>query len=100
MGNERVELDIKAFAVPHIQIGDIVGVRYEIPFYNERTVPENTAQITPIDPVYVQKTLPFIDNDKRFMVQSISVDRDIDGPEYSLHLIELPSSVKWNAGDF
>lgn len=100
MGTERTELDVKAFAVPHIQIGDIVTIDYNIPFYNENTVPATTNEMSPIEPAFVQKTIPFIDNDKRFMVQSISVDRDIDGPEYSLHLIELPSAVKWNAGDF
>jgi hypothetical protein len=100
MGVERSELDVKAFGVPHIQLGDIVTVDYSIPYYTEDTVPANTAEITPLTPAFVQKSIPFVDNNKRFMVQSISVDRDLDGPEYLLHLVEMPDSTLWNAGEF
>jgi hypothetical protein len=99
MGREMTTLTVTAFGVPHLQIGDIVTVDYDIPYLTEDTVPEGTV-LTPLDPLYVQKHIAFIDNNKRFMIQSISVDRDIDGPEYVLRLVEMPSVAEWNAGDF
>lgn len=99
MGREMTTLTVTAFGVPHLQIGDIVTVDYDIPYLTEDTVPEGTV-LTPLDPLYVQKHIAFIDNNKRFMIQSISVDRDNEGPEYVLRLVEMPSVAEWNAGDF
>jgi hypothetical protein len=99
MGKEMVTLDIEAFGVPHLQIGDIVTVDYDIPYLTEEVVPMADVN-TPLDPLFVQKTIPFIDNGKRFMIQSISVDRDIDGPNYQLRLVEMPDVATWMAGDF
>jgi hypothetical protein len=100
MGMERTELDVQAFGVPHLQLGDIVSVDYSIPHYVETTVPANTETVTPLTPAFVQKEIPFVDNNKRFMIQSISVDRDLDGPSYLLHLVEMPDAAMWNAGEF
>ena len=102
MGVERTELEVKAFGIPHIQLGDIVRVEYDIPLYDEKKVPANPkgSNITPLEPSFIQKTVPFIDQNKLFMVQSISIDRNEDGPDYTLRLIEIPSATTWNAGDF
>jgi hypothetical protein len=96
MGVELAELQVKAFAVPHIQAGDIVSIDYGI----ARGGYVNQDEVTPIQSHMTKETIDFEGNGKRFMVQSISVDRDIDGPEYNLRLVEMPSQLAWSSGDF
>jgi hypothetical protein len=77
-----------------------VTVDYNIPVRVKSSAALNPEPITPLQSVYVQEYVDFIGNGKRFMVQSISVDRDIDGPEYSLRLVEMPPKLAWNSGEF
>lgn len=101
IGEERLELRINAFGVPHLQIGDIVTVDHKIPVQvgvNQSINTSHTTDLTQND--YSTEYLDFDGNGKRYIIKSISVDRTGDGPEYSLHLVQLPDTRIWNAGDF
>lgn len=97
IGEERMRLEVKAFGVPHLQIGDIVSVDYNIPYLAEGEY-QPTTDWDPTKNEYAQPTFDFYANDKRFVVRKISMDRTQQGPNYSLSLVELPSKTAWNAG--
>jgi len=96
IGEERMRLEVQAFGVPHLQIGDIVSVDYDIPYLAEGEY-DPTDDWNPTKGAYAQRTFDFYANDKRFVIRKISVDRTQDGPNYTLSLIEIPSKETWNA---
>lgn len=100
VGTERYEISMKAFAVPHLQIGDIVSINHDINSRVSGVLPQNDKSDDLTLPDVITSSIEFDGNGKRFMIQSISIDRDVDGPEYTIKLVELPNKNIWNAGDF
>jgi hypothetical protein len=96
---EFIEIELSAFGVPHIQIGDIVTIDYDIPNLVE-SVRRQKDIVSPLGDNFETPTIAFLNNGDRFMVKSISVNRDVNGPEYKLNLAQLPDIATWNAGDF
>jgi hypothetical protein len=99
VGQDRTMMTIKAFAVPHLQIGDIITLDYDIPYYIDGPL-ESYESDDLTDPDYKNDYLSFADNGERFIIQSISVDRNDSGPEYTLKLVQLPTAESWKASDF
>lgn len=99
VGQDRTVITLKAFAVPHLQIGDIITLDYDIPYYIDGPLEASeTDDLT--DPDYVNDYLSFKDNGERFIIQSISIDRGEEGPDYTLKLVQLPTIESWKASDF
>lgn len=100
MGQELISVSISAFAVPHIQIGDIVTIDYDIPLKIEKNVPifsnSSNGGFEPDMEMYKIKNVSFNGNKKRFIVKRISINRDNRGPQYSIDLDEIPSAIGWN----
>ncbi len=99
IGTEKTKLSLTMFGIPHIQIGDIVTVDYDMPV-KIATRANETENVDPTTPEYNVTMIPFEDNGKRFIVRHISIDRNLDGPTYSVDLVEMPESSVWNVGDF
>jgi hypothetical protein len=98
-GQERVSITLSAFAVPHLQIGDIVTLDYDIPYYIDGPLEyEDDDDLSTGD--YPKQYLSFKENGERFIIKSISVDRASDGPDYTLRLVQLPGIDTWKASDF
>lgn len=99
IGEERLRLDVKTFGTPHLQIGDIVAIDYDIPYLAEGELsPDNDWN--PTKDRYIQPTFDFYGNDRRFVVRKIGIDGTSEGPEYTYSLVEIPSKQYWNAGDW
>lgn len=97
VGTERSTLSITAFGIPHVQIGDIVGIEHHIP---DSDGISNLGEYEPDSELYLSKMVEFASNGSRFIVRNIDVARDLEGPIYNVSLVELPSKEIWNAGDF
>lgn len=97
VGTETAKMTITAFGIPHIQIGDVVSIEHQIP---DRVDLVETKEFEPDNELYGIKMVEFASNDSRFMVKRIDIERTLDGPVYTVDLIELPSTTIWNAGDF
>lgn len=99
VGMERLRLEVKTFGTPHLQVGDIVKVDYDIPYTTEikaaRIVNRNPTQNE-----YETKTVHFHAEGKRFMIRKISIGRSQTGSDTTVSLVELPSREIWNAGDW
>ena len=98
VGAEKSKILLSAFGVPHLQIGDIVTIDYDIPLPVEKKA--NKGEIAPNEREYNVDMISFEDNNKRFIVRQISINRTVDGPEYSLDLVELPDNAYWLGSDF
>jgi hypothetical protein len=66
----RRKLSIKTYAMPHLQIGDLVSVDYTLPDDEDRVI-------------------KFIDPSKKFIVTQISYNRSQNGPENTVSLVEV-----------
>jgi hypothetical protein len=63
---KRMVLRVEAFGLPHLQLGDLVTIDYEMPDgYN------------------------FTDSDKKFVVYSIDYNRGLQGPDMFLEVVEI-----------
>jgi hypothetical protein len=66
----RRVLSVKTYAMPHLQIGDLVSLDYTLPESDE-------------------KEIKFVETDKRFVVTEISYNRNQNGPENTVKLVEV-----------
>jgi hypothetical protein len=62
----RKSMSIEAFGVPHIQLGDIVNIDFDLP-----------------------DGYKFVDVDTKFVVTSISYSRAPEGPNISMGVVEI-----------
>ena len=101
IGEERMRLEMKTFATPHLQIGDIVSIDYDIPYADEDEYDsELLSNWNPTRSEYIKQTFKFYGNGKKFVVRKMGVDVSTDGPEYNLSLVEIPNKTDWRAGDW
>jgi hypothetical protein len=65
---QRKSINIETFGTPHLQLGDIVTIDYDLSSNN--------------------RTYKFVDVDTKFVVHSINYSRGYDGPSISIGVIE------------
>ena len=63
---KRKRVEIEAFGVPHLQIGDIVTIDYDMP-----------------------EGAPFVNNQKQFVISEINYSKDIDGISTKIRAVEI-----------
>ena len=66
---QRKSMNIETFGTPHLQLGDIVTIDYDL-YSNDRTY-------------------KFIDTDTKFVVHSINYSRGYDGPSINIGVMEV-----------
>jgi hypothetical protein len=100
VGLERLSMDVKTFGTPHLQLGDIVTVKYDIPYTINNGILKKPDSTRLVRPEYVSEDVEFYNDKRRFIIRKITTTRTSSGLDMILGLVELPPRSLWNAGDF